>query len=131
MELNKKEIARIESFRKWDKFNNVVFIILLILIVIFVVANISAIYKLMSEYKISFQYVVSLLNHQELNRNMQWYEVHIIRRLGYVMTGVIIALFFPVFYIMGRGEMKIAVKCYDILKEKDKEDGGQRTEDGD
>ncbi|MCD4784423.1 MAG: hypothetical protein K8T10_11435 [Candidatus Eremiobacteraeota bacterium] len=127
MELEKKEIVRIESFKKWDKLNNIIFVILLIFTVIFIAVNISAIYRLMMEYKISSPGVLSLLNHEELNRNMQWYEVHIMRRLGYVMMGLIIALFFPIFYTMGRCEMKTAVKCYDQLIEKEKSEKEQET----
>jgi len=119
MKLDKKEIARIENFKTWDRFNNIAFIILLTLIIIFIIANITAIYKLSVEYNMSSRDVLSLLNHQEFCKNMQWYETHIIRRLGYVIMGIIIALFFPVFYIMGREEMKIAAKCYDILQEKE------------
>jgi hypothetical protein len=119
--LSQKDINRIEAFKKQDSLNNKLFVILMIMIVFFLAANIFAIYKLMAEFSLSYSQVMELAKHVEIYRNPDWYETHIIRRLGYIGMGLVIAIFFPIFYTMARNDMLTISALYDSLKESDSE----------
>lgn len=128
MILEKEEINKIETFRKTDRINTFIFTILMTLVIIFIMANFMAILKLAAEFQMTSEQVLMLMQHVEINSKVEWYEVHIIRRMGYIMVGLVIALFFPIFYLMGRSEMKTMVKLYDALKEKEIETKEKESE---
>ncbi|MCE1246342.1 MAG: hypothetical protein LWY06_06840 [Firmicutes bacterium] len=129
MSLDKKNITRIENFKKQDSLNNKLFIVLMCMIVIFLAANVFAIVRLCAEFHLSFPEVLELTKHVEISRNPDWYETHIIRRLGYIALGLFIAIFFPIFYTMARNDMLTLASLYDELKKYQSAGGGKSEPD--
>ncbi len=113
MGLEPFETEKINNFRKNDRLNNICFSVLMALILIFLIINIIWVSRLASEFNIPPGRIMQLFKHVELHSGVEWYEVHIIRRLGYIIIGTVILLFFPLFYIMGRNEMLLAVRCHE------------------